>query len=137
MKITTGIDIIEVERIKNAIEELGNTFLNKIYTKKEIEYCEKPNSTVKYQHYAARFAVKEAVFKAISNYVQDRDDRLWASIEIINLEGGKPSINVEKLTSNINKTVDNIELKDMDISISHIKDYAVASVVAVFEERSM
>lgn len=132
MKITTGIDIIEVERIKNAIEELGETFLNRIYTDKEIEYCEKSN-TMKYQHFAARFAVKEAVFKAISNYVQDRNDGLWTSIEIINLEGGKPSINVEKLVSNINKTVDNIMLKDIDISISHIKDYAVASVVAVFE----
>ncbi len=132
MKITTGIDIIEVERIKNAIEELGETFLNRIYTDKEIEYCEKSN-TMKYQHFAARFAVKEAVFKAISNYVQDRNDGLWTSIEIINLEGGKPSINVEKLVSNINKTVDNIMLKDIDISISHIKDYAVASVVAIFE----
>ena len=132
MKITTGIDIIEVERIKNAIEELGETFLNRIYTDKEIEYCEKSN-TMKYQHFAARFAVKEAVFKAISNYVQDRNDGLWTSIEIINLEGGKPSINVEKLVSNINKTVDNIMLKDIGISISHIKDYAVASVVAIFE----
>lgn len=132
MKITTGIDIIEVERIKNAIEELGKIFLNRIYTDKEIEYCEKSN-TMKYQHFAARFAVKEAVFKAISNYVQDRNDGLWTSIEIINLEGGKPSINVEKLVSNINKTVDNIMLKDIDISISHIKDYAVASVVAIFE----
>lgn len=134
MKITTGIDIIEVERIKKAIEDLGDSFLNRIFTEKEIEYCNKSDA-IKYQHFAARFAVKEAVFKAISNYIQDRDDGLWTSIEIVNLEGGKPEINVEKLMKKITLTVDNISLKDIDISISHLKDYAVASAVAVFEER--
>ena len=133
MKITTGIDIIEVERIKKAIEDLGDSFLNRIFTEKEIEYCNKSDA-IKYQHFAARFAVKEAVFKAISNYIQDRDDGLWTSIEIVNLEGGKPEINVEKLMKKITLTVDNISLKDIDISISHLKDYAVASAVAVFEE---
>lgn len=132
MKITTGIDIIEVDRIKKAIEELGDTFLNRVFTPREIEYCNKSDA-IKYQHFAARFAVKEAVFKAISNYILDRDDGLWTSIEVINLEGGKPEINVEKLAENIHITADNIKLKDMDISLSHIKDYAVASVVAVFE----
>ncbi len=133
MKITTGIDIIEVERIKKAIEDLGDSFLNRIFTEKEIEYCNKSDA-IKYQHFAARFAVKEAVFKAISNYIQDRDDGLWTSIEIVNLEGGKPEINVEKLMKKITLTVDNISLKDIDVSISHLKDYAVASAVAVFEE---
>ncbi len=140
MKVTTGIDIIEVERIKKAIEDLGENFLNRVFTKKEIEYCNK-SEAIKYQHFAARFAVKEAVFKAISNYIKDRDDGLWTSIEVINLEGGKPEINVEKLMKKIELTADNlgnssnsnkITLKDIDISISHIKDYAVASVVAVF-----
>ena len=140
MKVTTGIDIIEVERIKKAIEDLGENFLNRVFTKKEIEYCNK-SEAIKYQHFAARFAVKEAVFKAISNYIKDRDDGLWTSIEVINLEDGKPEINVEKLMKKIELTADNlgnssnsnkITLKDIDISISHIKDYAVASVVAVF-----
>lgn len=132
MKITTGIDIIEVGRIKKAIEDLGDSFLNRIFTEKEIEYCNK-SEAIKYQHFAARFAVKEAVFKAISNYIQDRDDGLWTSIEVINIESGKPEINVDKLMEKITLTVDNISLKDIDVSISHIKDYAVASVVAVFE----
>ena len=133
MKVTTGIDIIEVGRIKDAIEEMEDKFLNKIYTEQEIEYCNN-SKLMKYQHFAARFAVKEAVFKAISNYIQDRDDGLWTSIEIVNLEGGKPEINVEKLMKKITLTVDNISLKDIDVSISHLKDYAVASAVAVFEE---
>ena len=132
MKITTGIDIIEVERIKKAIEDLGDSFLNRIFTEKEIEYCNKSDA-IKYQHFAARFAVKEAVFKALSNYIKEREDGLWTSIEVTNLRSGKPVVNVEKLTEKISLTADNITLKDIDISISHLKDYAVASAVAVFE----
>ena len=59
MKITTGIDIIEVDRIKKAIEEAEDKFLNKIYTQIEIDYCNKSN-IMKYQHFAARFAAKRS-----------------------------------------------------------------------------
>lgn len=131
MKITTGIDIIEVDRIRKTVQELGDAFLNRIYTKKEIDYCNK-GETVKFQHLAARFAAKEAVFKAVSSYIDGRNDVLWKEIEILNLESGKPEINVEKIAENIKKTA-NKKLIDIDISISHIKDYAVASVVAVLE----
>ena len=65
MKITCGTDIIEIERIKECITDLKETFINKIYTEKEKEYCEN-KKLAKYQHYAARFAAKEAIFKAIS-----------------------------------------------------------------------
>ena len=132
MRVTTGIDIIEVDRIKESIEELGENFLNRIYTEKEIEYCNKSGS-VKYQHFAARFATKEAVFKAISQFISGREEALWKDIEVINIDGGKPVINVDKLQKNFKKNVDNIELKSIDISISHIKEYAVASVVAIFD----
>ena len=55
MKITTGVDIIEVQRIKEAINELGDSFLHRIYTEEEIHYCQK-SSEMQYQHFAARFA---------------------------------------------------------------------------------
>lgn len=132
MKITTGIDIIEVERIKEAIDDMRNGFLNRIYTEDEIQYCNK-SDIMKYQHFAARFAAKEAVFKAMSKYISGREDALWKDIEILNDESGKPEINVDKLIENINKTAD-IKLINIDISISHIKEYAVASAVAIFEE---
>lgn len=132
MKITTGIDIIEVERIKKAIEDLDKNFLERIYTEKEIEYCNK-FKMAKYEHFAARFAVKEAVFKAISEYISGREDALWKNIEVENIDGGKPVINVEKLQENLKQTANNFKLKDIDVSISHIKDYAVASAVAMFE----
>lgn len=132
MKITTGIDIIEVERIREGIENLKENFLHRIYTEKEIEYCEKFKN-MKYQHYAARFAVKEAVYKAISQYVEYNEDSLWLNIEVMNDNSGKPVLNVDKLNTIISKTADNLMLRDIDISISHIKDYAVASVVAMFD----
>ena len=95
MKITTGVDIIEVDRIKNAIEDLGDNFLNRIYTKREIDYCNKAEM-LKYQRYAAGFAAKEAVFKAISEFINGREDALWKEIEMISSFGEKPVINVEK-----------------------------------------
>lgn len=133
MKVKTGIDIIEVNRIKEAIENLGDIFLKKIFTDEEINYCNK-SKIMKYQHFAARFAVKEAVFKSISEFINGREDALWNNIEVLNLESGKPCINVEKLTKNIGKTANNIKIKDIDISISHIKDYAVANAVVVIDE---
>ena len=132
MKVKTGIDIIEVNRIKEAIENLGDIFLKKIFTDEEINYCNK-SKIMKYQHFAARFAVKEAVFKAISEYISGREDTLWKDIEVINLDSGKPCINVEKLIKNFNKTANNISIKDIDISISHIKEFAVASAIVVID----
>lgn len=132
MKVTTGIDIIEVNRIQDTIEKVGESFLKKIYTQKEIDYCNRARgdeySNIKYQHFAARFAAKEAVFKAIFDYINGREEILWKDIEIVNNEGGKPQINVNNLREKGLKG-----LQSIDISISHIKEYAVASVVAVFE----
>jgi len=128
MKVTTGVDIIEVERIKDAISELGDNFLNRIYTQGEIAYCSGTHE-MKYQHLAARFAAKEAVFKAISEYIHSREDILWKEIEVVNEDDGKPRINVDRL-----KKQGLQQLKNIDVSISHIKEYAVASVVAVFDD---
>ena len=69
MQIKSGIDIIEVERIKSSIDEMGDNFLNRVYTENEIQYCESKKKN-KYQSYAARFAVKEAAFKAISTLIK-------------------------------------------------------------------
>jgi len=122
MKIKTGIDIIEIERIKNGIEETSGKFCERVYTEKEIEYCESKN-VQKYQHYAARFAAKEAVLKAISQLLESKFDIEWKDIEIINDEEGRPFVNLLKQGLNIDS---------IDISISHCKTYAVASVVVIF-----
>lgn len=119
MKIKTGVDIIEIERVKKSIEETEGKFCEKVFTQKEIEYCESKKAQ-KYQHYAARFAAKEAVFKAISFSLSSKYDIGWKDIEILNDENGRPYVNI------LNQ---NIKFDDIDISISHCKEYAVASVI--------
>lgn len=125
MDIKVGIDIIEVDRIKQSIEELGENFLNKIYTENEIKYCESKNQN-KYQHYAARFAVKEAAFKAISTLITDKYSISWKNVETIDDERGKPNIKFLALTKQLEKELSKIN--SIDVSISHIKEYAVANV---------
>lgn len=121
MKICCGTDIIEIERIKQSIEDekTGQAFLERVYTVKEIEYCESKKAQ-KYQHYAARFAAKEAAFKAISEQIDNKYGVSWKDIEISNNLQGRPKLNIQ-----------GIELKNMeniDLSISHCKEYAVANV---------
>ena len=124
MKITTGTDIIEIERIKDSIEKLGDKFINKVYTEEEIKYCESKGKQ-KYQHYAARFAVKEAAFKAISEQFEDKYSVCWKDFETVNDKNGRPSINILGIKT---KQIENI-----DVSISHCKQYATANVVILYK----
>ena len=124
MKVKCGVDIIEISRIQESIESLGDKFLNKVYTKKEIEYCESKGKT-KYEHYAARFAVKEAAFKAVSEGVKDKFAITWKDIETINDENGRPNTEILFLK--------NSKIENVDVSISHCKDYAVANVTVLFK----
>lgn len=124
MHISCGTDVIEIERIKDSIERLGDSFKDRIYTQREIEYCESKHR-MKYQHYAARFAAKEAIFKAVSNLLEDKYQISWLNAEIINDDKGKPEIKF--LDINLNR------IKDIDISISHCKQYAIATVIVMYE----
>lgn len=121
MRVTTGIDIIEVDRIKDIIEETKEVFLNKIYTQNEIDYSEKSN-VHKYEKYAARFAAKEAVYKALD--ILDNTDINWKDIEVINKDTGRPYIKLNGALEKYNEIIDSI-----DISLSHIAETAISSVV--------
>ena len=125
MRTLCGTDIIEISRIQKSIEKSGETFLNLIYTPAEIEYCESKKNA-KYYHYAGRFAAKEAIYKSVSGILDDRFGISWKNAQVVNDKNGNP--HVEFL---------NIELKGLksiDISISHCKEYAVATVVVNIEE---
>ena len=122
MKVTCGIDIIEIERIKESIENLGAKFLERVYTKKEIEYCEEKKSQ-KYQHYAARFAAKEAAFKAVSWKIKDKYEVCWKDFEVVNDKQGRPKLNIIG--------IDLKDIENIDLSISHCKEYAVANVTVL------
>ena len=125
MRITCGTDIIEIDRIQKLIDEDNSNFINKIYTENEIKYCESKNM-VKYQHYAARFAAKEAIFKAISDKLNNKFDISWKDAEIVNDENGRPKIHF------INKEINGLD--SIEISISHCRDFATANVVAVWND---
>lgn len=124
MQLQTGIDMIEVNRIQKAIEEQGEKFLNRVFTPKEIEYCHNTNK-MQYQHFAARFAAKEAIFKAISSQLMPLEGDVWTKIEILNSETGKPKADLSAF--------DFKNIISMDLSISHLKEYAVASFTILFE----
>ncbi len=122
MKVNCGTDIIEIYRIKESIEKLGEAFLNRIFTKDEIKYCESKKKQ-KYQHYAARFAAKEAAFKALSWKIDDKYSVSWKDFEIKNDKQGRPILNVVG--------VDLKDIENIDVSISHCNDYVVANVTVL------
>lgn len=122
MEISCGTDIIEIERVKKAIENVGDRFLKNIFTEKEIEYCE-ARKAQRFQHYAARFAAKEAAFKALGDRLNGKCN--WKSFEVFKKENGKPGIEIKC-------EIDGLE--SLDISISHCKSYATANVVAIFRK---
>ena len=120
MNISCGTDIIEIARIKESIENHGEKFKENIYTKTEIDYCES-HKAQKFQHYAARFAAKEAIFKAISKKLTSAYK--WTDFEIINEEKGKPYVRLNVAIP---------EIESVDISLSHCREYATAMVVVLF-----
>ena len=124
MKIKCGTDIIEIDRIKDSIDKLGEAFLNRVFTRNEIQYC-KSKKVQKYQCYAARFAAKEAVFKAVSTLLDDKFSICWKDIEVQNDLQGRPYVNL------YGENLKNIE--QIDISLSHCNSYAVASVVVMLK----
>ena len=115
--IGNGVDIIEVKRIKNAVDRYGQSFLKRILTDKELKKAKEHNSF--YQHIAGRFAAKESVSKAM-----DKMKLSFKDIEVFNDSTGAPYCSL--LTCNQNKF-------NIHISISHIKNYAVASAIITQE----
>ena len=126
MVIGIGTDIIEIDRIKNSIEKYGDRFLSKIYTPTEIEYCQ--SKVNKYQHFAARFAAKESVYKALATGWQEVLS--WQEIEIFNEATGMPHVTMRgKLKEFL------ADDKSLKISISHSKNYVV-SVAIIYKTDS-
>lgn len=119
MILGIGTDIVEVARIKEAIGK--ESLKQKVYSPREIEYCDKDKSA---QSYAARGAGKEAFFKALGTGWRDKMN--INEVEILNDELGKPFIELRGETL---RTFEQRGGKTIQVSLSHIKDYAVAFVV--------
>jgi len=117
-----GLDIIEVARVGRLIEK-DNGFKERIYTSREIDYCEAKKN--KAQNYAARFAAKEAFMKAMGTGW--RGGLAFNHIEVVNNELGKPEI---VLHGQAKLLVEKEGITNINISISHVKDFA-SSIVTI------
>jgi holo-[acyl-carrier protein] synthase len=127
MVLGIGIDIIEIDRIKKSVDKYGDLFLNKIYTETEINYSLVKKN--KYQHLAARFAAKEAIYKALSSdtdYIYS-----WQDIEIYNESNGLPRVQLSGPLKDYLGTE-----KELKISMSHSDNY-VTCVAIVYSTNSL
>ena len=116
--LTTGVDIIEIPRIQRVLQLYGERFLRRIFTQSEIDYCRgrAPNL-------AGRFAAKEATMKSLGTGVRGVG---WKDIEVVRHPSGAPSI---KLHGRAEMRAQRLGVREISVSISHSREYAVAFVV--------
>lgn len=123
MKIAHGIDIVSVKRISNAIQRGGAGFLKRVFTNAESEFCR--GRARRFEHYAARFAAKEAFIKALG----DRAHAIALNqIEVCKHPSGKPYL---ALSPAVLKQAGLNRKTHIELSLSHEREFAVASVILV------
>ena len=115
-----GTDIVKIERIKNAAEKWGDSFVEKILTASEISYCNGKKDP--YPSISVRFAAKEALIKAIGGEVPVR----MKDIEVLNDAKGRPSL---KVSNKLKAFFEEKKIVGCHLSLSHEKEFGVASVV--------
>ena len=115
-----GIDLVKIERMKEAHEKWGMKFFERVFTEGEIEYC--VQKKIPYPSLAVRFAAKEAIIKAIGSEITVN----MKNIEIISQENGRPIISVKKEVETFFKSK---KIKYCHISLSHEREYGIGSVV--------
>lgn len=118
-----GTDIIECLRIAQMIDRHGELFITRVYTEHEIEYCSTKKSST--QHYAGRWAAKEAVLKALGTGW--RRGISWRDVEVRNKPGGAPTIS---LYGGAREVLERAGIKTIHISISHCRSHATAYALA-------
>ena len=121
--LTTGVDIIEIDRIARVLERYGDRFLRRIYTPDELEYCRGRPSKL-----ASRFAAKEATMKALGTGVRGVG---WKDIEVVRASSGAPSI---LLHGRAKSRAERLGVLEISVSMSDSRDNAVAFVVTRREE---
>ena len=121
--IGIGTDITECLRIAQMIDRHGELFINRVYTPHEIQYCQARKQAT--QHFAGRWAAKEAVLKAIGTGW--RRGISWRDVEICNEPGGQPIV---ALHAGALEVAEQLGITDMLISISHCRSHATAYALA-------
>ncbi len=122
---TVGIDIIEISRVAQTVDRWGDRFLRRIYTEGELAYCRGRASQL-----ASRFAAKEAMMKALGT---GRYGVNWRDIEVVRCRGGRPVIQLQGRAS---KVAERLAVSHVALSLSHSRDYAVASIVVELGDKT-
>ncbi len=118
-----GVDIIEIERVRAALDRHGDRFLRHVFLDREVGYCSTRRDPPR--HYAARFAAKEAVVKALA--VKRSMTFLWRDIEILRNADGAPAV---RLTGRARRLADARRVRSLKVSLSHSDTHAVAMATA-------
>ena len=120
-----GVDIVEIDRIKDAIDK-NDKFLDRLFTDKEIEYFKSKN--LKIETIAGNFSAKEAISKSIGTGVRNFKFR---DIEVVRDSLGKPIV---KTYNNLEKICIDYNVLEIKVSISHSEKYAVANAIVITKE---
>jgi len=121
----TGIDLVDIHRIEKSINTHGKIFIDKIFHPLEIEYCR--DKKRKFEHFAVRFAAKEAARKILLSRLSFNP--AWTETYVVNEEDGKPALNLsERITKELN-------IIHASVSLSHTRTQAVASVIITFGDK--
>ena len=119
-----GIDVVEVARVTSSIDEFGEKFLTRIFTPEERHYCQAQKKPA--IHYAARFAAKEAVSKALGTGIGK--DVGWTDIRVHRKESGEPTI---VLSGAAQEFAEKNLITEIKISLTHAEHYAAANAIAM------
>jgi holo-[acyl-carrier protein] synthase len=122
MILGLGTDIIEIVRIGQMIEKHGDHFLQRIYTDAEIQFCQKRREYL--QHYAGRWAAKEAVMKVLGTGLSRHVS--WKDIEVLSRSTGQPEV---FLHGPVRDVAANLGIETIHITISHCRAYATATAI--------
>lgn len=114
-----GVDIIEIERIRSALKRWGDRFKSKVYLPDEVKYCESRHHPA--QHFAVRFAAKEAVAKAIKS--SSDVTMKWRDVEILTQKGGAPKVRLH------GEAAQRFSNHILSLSVSHSDESAVAVAI--------
>ena len=123
--LTTGVDILAVHRVQEAMDRHGERFLQRVFTQAEIAYCKGRAPAL-----AARFAAKEVVSKALGVGMRtlSREGIGWHEAEVVNGDSGKPDVHLHGRAAQL---AHELGISQLSLSMTHEREYAVACVVAL------
>ncbi len=121
-----GIDLVDFPRIEEMLKRHGDRFLERVFTPEEQKYASSNKNNI--EKLAGRFAAKEAIMKLIGTGW--RGKIAWTDIEVINTKAGQPQV---RLSGEVKKIADNLNITQIAISITHAANFAIASAMALTE----